>query len=121
MVSIDPAVGDALARRFVAGEELTPAERCTLGRAALAELRSLSPGRSVEVRVPYVGAVQVISGPTHTRGTPPNTIEMELETWLQLAVGTLTWDDAKAAGKVDASGTRADISSHLPLYTKGVR
>ncbi|MDO5724278.1 MAG: sterol carrier family protein [Flaviflexus sp.] len=117
-MSIDPVLGDRLAARLRAGEELSAAERRTLGRAALAELRALAPGRSTEVRIPYVGAVQVIAGPTHTRGTPPNTIEMSLDTWLALAVGIDTWAEALARGAIDASGTRADISRHLPLYTK---
>lgn len=120
MVSIDPVLGDRLAARLHAGEELSASERRTLGRAALAELRALAPGRSTEVRVPYVGAVQVIAGPTHTRGTPPNTIEMSLDTWLALAVGEQSWDEARDAGAIDASGTRADISRYLPLYTKAV-
>ena len=61
------------------------------------------------------GAVQPIAGPRHTRGTPPNVVEMDAQTWLALASGSLTWADAMAAGRVHASGERADLSDWLPL------
>jgi uncharacterized protein (TIGR03083 family) len=35
------------------------------------------PGRSVEIRVPPFVAVQAVPGPRHTRGTPPNVVEMD--------------------------------------------
>jgi uncharacterized protein (TIGR03083 family) len=73
------------------------------------------PGRSVEVRVPPFAAVQAIAGPRHTRGTPPNVIETDGETFLRLATGRLAWADAVADGRVRASGNRADLSDHLPL------
>lgn len=74
-----------------------------------------APGHSVEVRVPPFGAVQCVEGPGHTRGTPPNVIEMAPETWLALATGASTWDAARAEGAIRASGTRADVSAFLPL------
>jgi hypothetical protein len=40
---------------------------------------------------------------------------MDPVTWLELVTGRLTWADAVAAGRVSASGTRADLSSFLPL------
>jgi Bacterial SCP ortholog len=73
------------------------------------------PGRSVELRVPPHVAVQCVEGPRHTRGTPPNVIETDAATWLRLATGLSAWDDAVAEGKVVASGSRADLSVHLPL------
>ncbi|HZK04244.1 MAG TPA: sterol carrier family protein [Actinomycetaceae bacterium] len=90
--------------------ELLTAVRWTLGLLAEAH-----PGRSVEVRVPPAGAVQVIEGPRHTRGTPANVVEMDPRTWLELATGRLTWAEADAAGRIHASGTRADLSDYLPL------
>ncbi|WP_313356802.1 sterol carrier family protein, partial [Microbacterium sp.] len=74
-----------------------------------------APGNSVEVRVPPFGAVQVVQGPRHTRGTPPNVVEMDASTWIALATGAEHWTDAVAAGRVTASGTRADLSDLLPL------
>jgi putative sterol carrier protein len=40
---------------------------------------------------------------------------MDAETWLALATGELAWADAVAAGRVRASGERADLSPFLPL------
>lgn len=104
-----------LLSRHVRGETLSAPERAYAGRGALALLARRAPGRSVEVRVPYVGAVQIIAGPTHTRGTPPTVVEMTVEVWLDLATGRLTWEDAVAAGTVAASGVRADLSALLPI------
>lgn len=73
------------------------------------------PGRSVEVRIPPYSAIQVIEGIRHTRGTPPNVIEMDGPTWLGLSAGRLDWAAAVLAGRIRASGTRADLSGHLPL------
>ena len=58
----------------------------------------MAPGNAVEVRVPPDGAVQAVEGPRHTRGTPPNVVETDAQTWLALATGALTWDDAVADG-----------------------
>ncbi len=88
----------------------------TAVRFLLEELAARAPGNSVEVRVPPLGATQCIEGPRHTRGTPPNVVEMTAETWFALATGSLAWHEASAAGKISASGTRADISEVLPLF-----
>jgi hypothetical protein len=73
------------------------------------------PGRSVEVRIPPYAAVQAIEGIRHTRGTPPNVIEMDGPTWLAISSGRLAWAAAVQAGRIRASGTRADLSGYLPL------
>jgi hypothetical protein len=84
-------------------------------RQLLAELRSRAPGRSVEVRVPPYGAIQCIEGPRHTRGTPPNVVETDPVTWIEIATGRKSWHEAVTAGKIRASGVRADLSGYLPL------
>lgn len=84
-------------------------------RYTLQALAERVPGRSVEVRVPPFGAIQCIEGPRHTRGTPPNVVELAPDIWLALAVGRHTWDAALAAGEVRASGTRADLARLLPV------
>ncbi|GAB3151144.1 hypothetical protein GCM10027290_39740 [Micromonospora sonneratiae] len=84
-------------------------------RTLLSELARRAPGRSVEVRVPPYGAVQCVAGPRHTRGTPPNVVELDPVTWLRLASGRLGWLEAVAQGSVRVSGTRADLSDYLPL------
>ncbi len=90
-------------------------EVATATRYLLQVLAESAEGNTVEVRVPPFGAVQAIEGPRHTRGTPPNVIEMDATTWLHLATGRVTWADAVVAGSVSASGARADLSAYLPV------
>ena len=78
-------------------------------------LTTKAPGRAIEVRVPPYAAVQCGDGPTHTRGTPANVIEMDAQTWLALANGEISWADALQSGAISASGVRADLSEYLPL------
>ena len=97
----------------------TATPRATLATAVrftLEELAQRAPGRSVEVRVPPYGAVQCVEGPRHTRGTPPNVVETDAATWLELVTGRQAWGEAEGAGAVRASGQRAVLSSHLPLF-----
>ncbi|RXZ68765.1 sterol carrier family protein [Agromyces albus] len=101
-----------------AADAAASVDRATLALAVRYTLQLLAeqaPGGTVEVRVPPFGAVQCIEGPKHTRGTPPNVIETDAATWLALATGALAWADARAAGRVHASGQRADVSAQLPL------
>ncbi|NLU76344.1 maleylpyruvate isomerase family mycothiol-dependent enzyme [Streptomyces sp. HNM0575] len=95
----------------------------TLDRQALAAtvrvltdtLAVKAPGASVEVRVPPFAVVQCVEGPRHTRGTPPNVVETDPLTWIRLATGRITWERARTAHAVSASGERADLSGLLPL------
>ena len=87
-------------------------------KQSLALLTERAPGRAIEVRNPPYAAVQCGDGPTHTRGTPPNVIEMNAETWLALASGERSWADAMSAGLIIASGVRADLTELLPLEVK---
>ena len=89
----------------------------TAVRWTLQRLAILSPGGSVEVRVPPFGVAQCIAGPRPTRGTPPNVVETDAATWLALVDGATSWPDALAGGTVSASGQRADLSGVLPLRT----
>lgn len=84
-------------------------------KASLARLQEVAPGRSVEVRIPPYAAVQAVPGLTHRRGTPSAVVETDAETWLALADGALSWDDAVTSGRVHASGERSDLSPYLPL------
>jgi len=90
-------------------------ELATAVRYLLQLLAEKAPGHSVEMRVPPFGAVQVVDGPRHTRGTPPNVVETDPLTWIALALGEEQWTDAAAAGRIVASGVRADLSDLLPL------
>jgi len=102
-------------RTAVAGVDVSRDTLATAVRYLLQELAEQAEGNTVEVRVPPFGAVQCIEGPRHTRGTPPNVVETDAATWLALATGSLGWSDALAAGKVHASGQRADLSDYLPV------
>jgi hypothetical protein len=96
------------------GEPATGALRAA-ARHLLYELERIAPGRSVEVRVVPVAAVQCVEGPRHTRGTPPNVVETDPLTWCKLATGRLAWGEAVRTGAVRASGARSDLSAFLPL------
>ena len=97
------------------GEEPARVVVLTAVRFTLEELGILHPGRAVEVRVPPAGAVQILPGMTHRRGTPPAVVETDPRTWLSLACGLLTWDEAVAGSAVSASGERTDLGPFLPL------
>lgn len=84
-------------------------------KSTLALLADKAPGKAIEVRIPPYAAVQCGEGPKHTRGTPPNVVEMDADTWLALADGKRTWADAYNEGLISASGIRADLSDLLPL------
>ena len=106
----------AVVRAAEAASEKPPrADLATAVRYLLQLLAEKAPGNSVEVRVPPFGAVQVIEGPRHTRGTPPNVVETDPDTWIALATGAEEWTDAAAAGRIIASGVRSDLSDLLPL------
>lgn len=118
---VDEGSGRAAIAAWREGPAPLPASTVrTAVRYALEELASRAPGRALEVRVPPAGAVQALPGPRHTRGTPPNVVETDPETWLALVTGRLGWADAVSHGRVRASGSRADLSLHLPLFDERV-
>lgn len=84
-------------------------------RFVLQELARVAPGNSVEVRVPPFGVVQCVEGPRHTRGTPPNVVEMDSMVLLKLESGELEWGAGLASGAIRASGIRADLDGYFPL------
>ena len=112
---IDPIAGRTALDAWRNGDESRPTLTMAV-RFLLEELAQVAPGNAVEVRVPPAGAVQCVDGPRHTRGTPPNTVEMNPHTWLELATGIVTWEKARHDGRVRASGVRADLSPFLSLH-----
>lgn len=107
----DPTeVGAALAR-----EPWDADDQRLLVKHFLAVLAQRAPGSSVEVRVPPYAAAQVVPGVRHTRGTPPAVVELDADVWVRLATGRTTWADEVEAGRVRASGERADLAPYLPL------
>lgn len=99
-----------------APEAVSRSVMLTAVRYALEELGSLHPGRSVEFRVPPAGAVQIIQGSTHRRGTPPAVVETDMDTFLRLAAGSLSWEQACQNGVVSASGERTDLTNLFPIF-----
>ena len=116
----DPARGEAAVRAVLAaldaGQPAPPGELRPAVRHLLDLLAEQTPGRAVEVRVPPYAAVQCVAGPRHTRGTPPNVVETDPATWIGLATGRESWAAAAAAGRIEASGPRADLSPYLPVW-----
>jgi hypothetical protein len=120
--AVDPARTRAamLALEEWLRDETRPApgrdELATAVRLTARTLAAMAPGSAVEVRIPPFAAVQCISGPQHRRGTPPNVVETDARTWLLLASGLLSADEAAAAGALQMSGARAgDIAAWLPV------
>ncbi len=100
------------------GPSATRPGRTELARAVRLSARLLAevaPGHSVELRVPPFVAVQCIEGPRHTRGTPPNVVETDPATFIRLATGALTWQEAVDQALVSASGSRADLTGYVPV------
>ncbi|CDK01928.1 conserved hypothetical protein [Microbacterium sp. C448] len=113
--AITTEVGRAALAAVRDAENPARPDLATAVRYLLQLLTEKAPGNTVEVRIPPFGAVQVVQGPRHTRGTPPNVVETDATTWIALATGAETWPDAVASGRVHASGSRADLANLLPL------
>ncbi|ABW16530.1 conserved hypothetical protein [Parafrankia sp. EAN1pec] len=87
----------------------------TVVRLFTSMLAQRAPGHAVELRVPPFSAVQIVEGPRHTRGTPPNVVEADPSAFVLIATGRLAWGAALADGRIRASGERADLRFLLPL------
>ena len=74
-------------------------------------VKNISPGKSVELRVPPYGAIQCVAGSNHRRGTPPNTVEMSGQTLIRLINEPSLWITLCESGEVMASGVASDLSN----------
>ena len=74
-------------------------------------IKNISPGKSVELRVPPYGAIQCVAGSNHRRGTPPNTVEMSGQTLIRLINEPSLWITFCESGEVRASGLLSDLSN----------
>jgi len=74
-------------------------------------IKGISPGKSVELRVPPYGAIQCVAGSNHRRGTPPNTVEMSGQTLVRLINEPAVWSSLCESGEVRASGSLSDLSN----------
>ncbi len=82
-------------------------------KTILAKISKIAPGHAVELRIPPYSAIQCVEGPKHTRGTPPNVVEMSAEVLLDIAGGKINWADAISDGRISASGERSDLSAQF--------
>ena len=73
-------------------------------------IKTISPGKSVELRVPPYGAIQCVAGGNHHRGTPPNTVEMSGPTLIKLITQPELWSELVSNGEISASGIASDLS-----------
>ena len=80
-------------------------------REVLDLIKDISPGKSVELRVPPYGAIQCVAGGSHRRGTPPNTVEMNAQTLIRLINEPALWITLCESGEVRASGLLSDLSN----------
>ena len=74
-------------------------------------IKNISPGKSVELRVPSYGAIQCVAGSNHRRGTPPNIVEMSGQTLIRLINEPALWISLCESGEVRASGLASDLSN----------
>jgi hypothetical protein len=80
-------------------------------KTILAKISKIAPGHAVELRIPPYSAIQCVEGPKHTRGTPPNVVEMSADVLFEISAGKITWQSAIADGRISASGERSDLSA----------
>ena len=74
-------------------------------------IKSISPGKSVELRVPPYSVIQCVAGSNHRRGTPPNTVEMSGQTLIRLINEPSLWITLCESGEIRASGLLSDLSN----------
>lgn len=98
-------------------KDLSPerAQERVASKALMGLLVALSPGNSVEFRVPPFTAAQVVEGTRHRRGNPPATVECDPRTFIELATGAIDWDVVVESGQLIASGERSDLSQLFPI------
>ncbi len=83
-------------------------------------IKKISPGKSVELRIPPYGAIQCVSGSNHKRGTPPNTVEMSGQVLLDLVNSPNSWQAKCNSGEISPSGPKSDLS-HIFLEVKRLK
>ena len=76
----------------------------------LDQIKKISPGKSVELRIPPYGSIQCVAGGNHKRGTPPNTVEMSSQVLIQLRSNPKLWAELVTSGQISASGVASDLS-----------
>ena len=78
-------------------------------------IKEISPGKTVELRVPPYGAIQCGEGAVHRRGMPANQVEMSADILIHLVINPESWPDLIDQGQIRASGLDSDLSQ---LFTQ---
>ena len=81
-------------------------------------VQQVSPGNSVELRIPPYAAIQCVLGSVHRRGTPPNVVEMSGNTLIELVNNPTSWYEFCSKGLVSASGTKANLKDLFMKLSK---
>ena len=81
-------------------------------------VQALSPGRSIELRIPPYSAIQCVGGSTHRRGTPPNVVEMKAEILISLLESPDQWRQFCESGAISASGANSNLSELFVQVSK---
>ena len=81
-------------------------------------IEAIAPGRSVELRIPPYAAIQCVEGGSHRRGTPPNVVEMDAQTLLNLSKEPQSWDQLCSVGAISASGTNSNLADLFAQVSK---
>ena len=84
-------------------------------------IEELSPGRSVELRIPPFAAIQCVGGTTHRRGTPPNVVEMSAEILISLIESPERWQQFCDSGDISASGSNSNLAKVFAQASKIVQ
>jgi uncharacterized protein (TIGR03083 family) len=108
-------VVEAVVHGLDVGIEPAPSALKMVVRELAKGFAAIYPGKTVELRIPPYAAVQCLEGPRHTRGTPPNVVEVQPLAWVRVAAGREAWSDLVRTGRLTASGERSDLSALLPL------
>ena len=87
-------------------------------REILKTVQKVSPGNSVELRIPPYDAIQCVSGSAHRRGTPPNVVEMSGDTLIELVSNPTYWDEFCHKGLISTSGTKANLKDLFTQVSK---
>ena len=72
-------------------------------------VQQVSPGNSVELRIPPYAAIQYVPGSVHKRGTPPNVVEMSAQTLTKLVKNPSQWEGLCSTGLISSSGTNSNL------------
>jgi len=81
-------------------------------------IEAIAPGRSVELRIPPYSAIQCVAGGNHRRGTPPNVVEMDAQTFLKLSKIPQNWDQLCSESEISASGTNSNLAELFSRVSK---